>query len=434
MAITPMAIDKKILGDSAWNYGAFALMAGTGIVLNFFIAGYFGIETLGVFNQIYAVYVVSAQLAVFGLHDSAQKYIAEFSGNVEQRQSIALSAVLLALIFGTIAALVIFLSSPGIGRIAGSRAVGAGAALIAPGLAFFAVNKVLLGILNGERRMKAFALAQMARVLAILAFCGLVAVMGWPGYVLGGGFSVAEIIIFIPVLLAARPWAGPPQHDLRAWFQRHLSFGYRAIANGFLAESYIRVDVIMLGIFVSDHQVGLYSFAALFIEGLYQVPVVIRTVINPMLVGLISTKMRHDLVRFSRKVMAASVAIFAIVAVSVVVVFPHLAPFFPAGLIDGSYPVLVTVALGLAIYAAFIPVDFSLLQGGMPGRQSLLMCGNIVFNIVLNAILIPIMGIQGAAFATAISFAFSALTLNIAVHYWLNIKGGFLFFGLGRKQ
>ena len=73
-------IDGKLLGDTAWNYGAFALMAGTGVILNFFIAIRFGVETLGIFNQIYAVYIVAAQLSVFGIHDSAQNHTAEHGG------------------------------------------------------------------------------------------------------------------------------------------------------------------------------------------------------------------------------------------------------------------------------------------------------------------------------------------------------------------
>ena len=57
-------IDKKFFGDTAWNYLAFSVMALTGILLNFLIAWKSGIESLGVFNQIYAVYVILGQLAV----------------------------------------------------------------------------------------------------------------------------------------------------------------------------------------------------------------------------------------------------------------------------------------------------------------------------------------------------------------------------------
>jgi O-antigen/teichoic acid export membrane protein len=88
------AVDGKLAGDTAWNYGAFALTAATGIILNFFIAARFGIETLGVFNQIYAIYIVSSQFAVYGIHDSAQKYTAEYADNADAQLTIARTAVL----------------------------------------------------------------------------------------------------------------------------------------------------------------------------------------------------------------------------------------------------------------------------------------------------------------------------------------------------
>ena len=38
MAINPLATDRKFFQDAMWNYSAFAIMALTGVTLNFFIA------------------------------------------------------------------------------------------------------------------------------------------------------------------------------------------------------------------------------------------------------------------------------------------------------------------------------------------------------------------------------------------------------------
>lgn len=425
------AIDGKLAGDTAWNYGAFALTAATGVILNFFIAAGFGIETLGVFNQIYAIYIVTSQLAVYGIHDSAQKYTAEHAADADARRAVARTAVLIAAGFGLAVAAAIYFSSELIGRIADSRPVGLGIALAAPGLLFFALNKVLMGILNGERRMRAFAVAQGVRALAILGFCFAVAVAEQPGYVLGASFTFAEVILLAPLMFSVRPWrrGGRAAPATRDWLRKHLDFGTRALANGFLAESYIRIDIIMLAVFVGDAEIGIYSFAAMFIEGLYQVSVVIRTVVNPVLVRLILDGEQLQLARFGRRVMAAGLAVFAVVAGCVLLVFPELARFFPDGLVSGAYPVLVVLITGLAVYAAFIPLDFILLQGGMPGRQSGLMTLNVTLNVGLNLGLIPLYGIEGAAIATAISFAISGLTLNLAAWRWLSMPGGLLFAG-----
>jgi O-antigen/teichoic acid export membrane protein len=182
----------------------------------------------------------------------------------------------------------------------------------------------------------------------------------------------------------------------------------------------------MLGIFVSDAAVGIYSFAALFIEGLYQIPVVVRTIANPVLVELLIARDKPALGHFARKTSLLSLAAFAVAAGAVIVIYPYLAPFFPAPLVADSRPLLLILAAGLFLYSAFIPLDQALLQGGLPGRQSLLMTFNVLANVALNLALIPALGIVGAALATLLAYGISGLTVNLAAWRWLGIRGGLL--------
>ena len=50
-----------------------------------------------------------------------------------------------------------------------------------------------------------------------------------------------------------------------------------------LIELNTRVDIIMIGIFMSDEKVGIYSFAALFAEGFYQLLIVLQNILNPLM-------------------------------------------------------------------------------------------------------------------------------------------------------
>jgi O-antigen/teichoic acid export membrane protein len=428
MADLQSRFDAKFLKDTAWNYAAFGIMAATGVILNFYIAAHFGIATLGVFNQIYAVYVIAAQVAVMGLHDSAQKHNAEFAADPELRVLVSATALILAFAFGLTTAAAMVALAGAIGRLADSSAVGDGIRLAAPGLLFFALNKVLMGILNGRRQMKAFAGAQGFRVVAILVVCLAVGAADLPGYMLGASFTIAEIALLPGLLIVVRPplFGFGDGAGFRLWLGSHVRFGTKALANGFLAESYVRVDILMLGIFVSDAAVGIYSFAALFIEGLYQIPVVVRTIANPVLVELLIARDKPALGHFARKTSLLSLAAFAVAAGAVIVIYPYLAPFFPAPLVADSRPLLLILAAGLFLYSAFIPLDQALLQGGLPGRQSLLMTFNVLANVALNLALIPALGIVGAALATLLAYGISGLTVNLAAWRWLGIRGGLL--------
>ena len=420
-------MEKTLIGHILWNYSALVLMAGTGVILNIFIVIQFGLETLGIFNQIYAIYIVAARLAVFGLHDSAQKFAAEYHSQEDERHQIARTASLIVVLIGILVAGTIYLTAPAIGHATESTSVGLGMTWAAPGLFFFALNKVQLGILNGNRQMRVFAIIQGLRVIIILSFVVFVHANNWPDYMLGASFTVAEIIISGPLLILVRPWKGAHSaNKTYNWCYRHISFGGKALPNGFLSESYLRIDILMLAIFVSDEAVGIYSFAAMLIEGLYQVPVVFRTVINPILVTLLQARNTANLARFCRRVMVACIIIFTSCAILILVIFPFLEPYFPSNLIGEAYPVLLILTFGLATYAAFIPLEFILMQGGQPGWQSTLMSWNIFINAGLNLILVPNYGIDGAALATAIAFALSSLSLNFAVWWRLGLSGGFL--------
>lgn len=429
-------LDRKFLTDTGWNYASFAIMAAAGVILNFFIAAFFGVEALGVFNQIYAVYVIAGQVAVMGIHDSAQKHSAQFVDAEFERDLLSATAIWLAAVFGLATAAAVYLASGAIGRIVDSGAVGQGVLLAAPGLAFFAVNKVLMGILNGRRRMKAFAVAQAFRAAMILVCCFAVAAFALPIPVLGASFSVAEALLTPILILVLRPplWGFAAGGRVRIWLEDHVRFGVKALVNGILVESYVRIDIVMLGIFVSDQQVGIYSFAALFIEGLYQVPVVVRTIANPVLVHLLATAERAPLARFCRRTAGLGFAVFAAVAGAVMIIFPYLAPFFPEGLVADSRSLLMILAAGLAVYSMFIPLDYILLQAGQPGRQSLLMTANVFANVALNLALVPFYGVWGAAVATALAFSISSLNLNLAAWRWLGLRGGVLLVGAGAAR
>ena len=201
----------------------------------------------------------------------------------------------------------------------------------------------------------------------------------------------------------------------------------KALSGGFLSESYLRIDILMLAIFVGDKEIGIYSFAAMFIEGLFQLSVVIRTVANPILVQLVIQKNISLVINFVRKVAPLSMAIYLIVACAIWFCFPFLEIIYPNTLIVESREIILILSIGLLIYSAFIPVEYVFLQSGMPGKQSILFLINITFNLILNLALIPFLGIKGAAIATAISFVLSALNVNICSKLWLGYSKGLLF-------
>ena len=404
-----------ILADTAWSYGAMAAMAAAGLALNLLIAAFSGAAALGVFNQIYAAFVIAGQLAAFGVHDSVQVALAARSGAGRQAQAGAasvLSALAAGLLNALLAALLFYLLAPSIGGMLGSRAVGAGLALAAPGLGLFVLNKVGMGILQGQLRLRLLARLQMLRVIVLFAAGLWVVLRQWDPAFFGLAFSAGELALSLPLILRVWPEGRAEDMAVRAWLRRHYGFGLRALSHGLLSEAYIRIDVLMLGLFTGDVQVGIYSFAALFVEGLFQVAVVIRTVINPRLAALLARGGR-----VAPLLCRAGAAAFAVCALSALLLwwlFPLAGTYFTGNIAAAARPVFAVLAAGMCVYALLVPGDQMLLQGKFPARQSLLMALNVVVNISLNAWLIPRYGAMGAAAATAAAFVFAAAGALVA--------------------
>ena len=125
-----------------------------------------------------------------------------------------------------------------------SEHVTRGMSWLAPGFFAFAINKSLLGALNGHRRIREYALAQSARGISILTIGVTVGAVGLPLEWLALCFTVTEYLLLPFLLTACRAdlRAGFPRTRAEArWVRRHLSFGIRGMPNGLLAEAFVHL-------------------------------------------------------------------------------------------------------------------------------------------------------------------------------------------------
>ncbi|HUF46617.1 MAG TPA: oligosaccharide flippase family protein [Vicinamibacterales bacterium] len=415
---------RAMAADAVWNYAALAVTALVGAVVTFLIAGRLGTAALGVFAQLYAVHVIGAQVAVFGIHDSTQKHVAEHGGRSMVDDGVVTTALGLVLVSSLVIAVLLVAVAPWVGEWVASRDVGRGLTLTAPGIVAFALNKVLFAALNGRGQLRRYAVMQLVRAALVLVAVLVVIVAGAPVFFVGGIFAAAELLLLPCLFLAVRPaWPhASGASPTPSWWRRHLTFGSRGLVNGILLETHLRVDVVTLGYFVSDRAVGVYAFASLFAEGLYQVPVVMRTVAYPAFVRLASLGDRPGVSGLARRLSVASGVACGATAIVVALAYPVLGGWVDVELVSVGWPVLLILLAGMTVYAFVVPFDQLLLQSGLPGRQSALMATYVFANVVLNITLIPRFGLTGAAVATATALVLAGVLLLVASRVWLGYR------------
>ncbi len=415
---------RKFTVDWGANLFSLGLLATTGIALNSLIVRFYGPDVLGVFNQVYAIYILGSQIATFGIQFSILKYVAEFSEDLE---AVSLSVGAAVLSVATCAILTIFLIFAFF-RYSSLQPYSAGVAdgvtYVLPGLWFFAINKVLLNALNGRQANTIYAFFAGLRYLLIVLFFLVAIKLRVSGEQLPGILSASEASLSLVMAFAYRKiFPGGFTLGNQDWVKRHLHFGLRSIFGGLAVELNTRVDVLILGIFTNDYDVGIYSFAAFFVEGLSQLSVITRRLIDPMLTKL-TIPGNHDALRqlLIRGRNIGAVGMAACGAASIAL-YPWYATWLGgANVASASWGIFVILTIGASffvVYGAFAGV-FS--QSGAPLKQTWLSIVILVTNLGLNFALVPWWGIWGAAVATSLSFAVGTFYLRVLVYRHLGIR------------
>lgn len=412
---------SKLTKDLVWSMGSLVILSASGILINLTIAGFRDAAALGAFNQSYAIYIVASQLAVFGLHYSVMRNAALYNRDPEERDRMLVNAGLFSVLLGASAAALTFFAAPLIGRLLQSVVVENCVRYAAFGLLIFPLNKVLLGYLNGLRCMKAFFILQSGRYILVMFWVIMVCASAHPFELVTLGFLVAEVMTFIGAFLYMHRRAPFPMLVFdRSWTKRHFIFGAKSLLSGIFVELNSRVDVLLVGFFLADREVGIYSFAAMLVDGLYHVMAFVRINFNPILAGSLRDRdwagLRKLLHQTKRWVFPGAAAASALLIVAFWIFSGILIP--EKGLNEGMLPLAILLT-GLTLIAAFVPFDNLMLVSGFPGLQTLQHMILVTSNIAFNLAIIPFLGIIGAAAATGLSYIAGITALFFFAHRFL---------------
>ncbi|MEO0645006.1 MAG: oligosaccharide flippase family protein [Cyanobacteria bacterium J06650_10] len=397
-----------------WTLLSFGVLSLSGILLNVGVGRFFGADALGIFNQVLAVYIFVSQLSVAGIHFSVLRKVSMGSSD-PVRQNLDITAGLLAVALIALGVtLAGFLMADFVAAFFDSAEVSQGWLIVVPAIWFFSVNKVMLNMVNAFRRMKAFSVLQSLRYLLFLGGLAIAIPLRLSDAQLPAIVVGAEVILFVVsglyCLTLFRPCLSSQTLSL---MKGHVSFGMRSMLGGTLAELNTRIDILMLGFFASDTSVGIYSLASLLAEGVAQLPLVLRSNVNPIIAQLTSEASRSQLKQMVGRVLKISYFSMIVVGILSVCIFPvfvHL--FMDNDEFVRSWLPFAILIVGVVAASGYIPFDMFLVQVGRPGYQTVFKASVVLSNVVFNAVLIPLYGLVGAAIATASAYVLSVFFLK----------------------
>lgn len=410
--------------DVAWNLVPVVLLAVIGLALNFTIAGHWGAEALGVFNLVTTAMFAAAVLGAGGLQFAVLKSVAEAPDDDERVAGVVVGALVPTVVLAALTTLLFVVIRAPLSRIVDAPSLTTGVLWVAPGLFAFAINKTLLGVVNGLRRMRAFAIYTSLRYLLIGAGLAYAISTDLPAERLPVIWTISEcglllVLIFELVgtvsLRRARGWG--------AWARTQIDYGARSVLSTLVWEINSKLDIWVVGIVMSERELGIYSLASVVYEGALQLPVVVQNNVNPLIAKHVAAGELVEvegIVRRSRRwFVPAMIGACAIGAV----LYPYVIPWLTGKPEFGDGALAFAILMGgIALSSAYLPYNQTLLMAGLPGWHSVYIVLMVGLAASALAILTPRYGIDGAAIGTAIGLVGSAVLLRVMVRSRVGIR------------
>ncbi len=256
------------------------------------------------------------------------------------------------------------------------------------------------------------------RGLILLAVCVLmlagelsVVRVGWL-YVLGpigaGLFGLAKLKSLIWPL---------PQID-RAYLSRILRFSIPIIPTmvvGCLWTNHL--DALFITNYLSHAKLGIYSVAYQFTGLTQQLPLLVGTLVLPLMVTLGVSGRTDRTMRFMREVLPALTFMWTVACSLIATVGSWLGPlvfgpqFTEMGLL--VWPLMAASALAGPVLIGYVPITNAASTTWMRAVGVTIAA---LINVVLNFVLIPRFGLLGSGWATMTAYAIDLLILFVIVH------------------
>lgn len=402
---------QRFAKDVGFSFASLGISALIHFILRIFLARYLGPADLGLYTLSFTFYSFGMIFSAFGIGVALIKYVAEFKEDVPRTKLLVSSGSITAFLIGCIFGLILYACSALIAdTFFDMPELGGLLRIVAIAFPFIALEKVTLGFLNGLRRMRLFAVINIAQNVLTIILTVLLVLWGY-------GLSGAVFSFVLPLILLSlfslfsirKSLARPTLTQYAPVIKMLLAFGgYVVLANGMgLIQTY--TDSIMLGYFMTDVDVGLYAVAIMLTQAIRLPSSAIQMITNPTIAtywGKGEIDNIEDLINRIMKYTAAF--IIPIVFVAGFFSQPIITLIFGTEFASATLPLQILL-IGTVLSAIPASVGTTLSATAYVSMIFKISGITVVVNILLNLVLIPHLGITGAAIATSTSMVISVL-------------------------
>ena len=390
------------------------------------ISRWYGADVLGLVAIINSIIMFLTIISVMGLDTAMLKLIPKYSSRDSLAAGTIYNRILMYTGLSSIAISIILILSPSIIAIDFFSKPELEYFIYLLGLVFIfqTYHKINSTLIRGFEKATAFAFIQILPSLVI--FFGIFILHYFlsnkylPLYV----YIFSSIIVFVIGMLITFKLSHNKKENVDIPFKRYLEVSLPMMLSSSMFFLASQTDILMLGAMASAIDTGIYSVSVKLAGLTIFVIVALNSMMAPRFSKLYHSGSLDELesvVKFSSKII-----FFATVPiVSIIIIFGEfLLNIFGEDFIMG-YNALIFLVVGQFFNAVCGPTGNLMNMTGLQSNYMKIVLISSILNIILNYILIPVYGIEGAAFATMISNTSLNLMATIAIRYHM---GYFIFY------
>ncbi|MBI4282443.1 MAG: flippase [Chloroflexi bacterium] len=416
---------KKNVYDTGWSLTSSVIpLLMVGFLLRPLLARWLGVADLGVYSLALTIYGFGALAANFGIGVALTKCVAEYQDDKERLYQMTASGFIMSVLFGIVAGIFLYAARGLLAGVFRMPVLTDLLPLLAIALAFSSIHECLLGISNGRRKMGTYAFLETLRVssmfLSILVLVGLLG-LGIKGVMSGIMLSTAATSIIGLFLLK-----DSLRLDLRNFLKNAKelgAFGGQMLAGNALNVITNGADTVLIGYFLTAADVGYYSAATTVAASLLLFPISVQRITYAATAESWSKNKHQELNRLLSKSMQYSACILLLLGSGIGFFSAEvITALFGAKFMPAILPLYVLLFARVVRGGTLVPVGASLPGAGRPDLSLKITAVSATIGIGLNILLIPPLGLLGAAIATATSLISGAALTLVFIARVLNVR------------
>ena len=396
---------SKAMKDIQWSFISLAISSLVHFLLRVVLGRELGASGLGLYTLVFTIYMFGMQFAAFGIGAALTKYVAEHNENLKKVEEFVSSGVIGSFISGLTFGIVLYLSSNTIAiNFFHSPEMVHLLKITAFCFPFIALQKTVLGTLNGLRKMNYFAFVSIVQNVSVFAL-SVVLVILFKLNVTGAVFGfVLPTIVMGPLALGFIKGFFRVPSKLFNTVLRELSwFGVYVVLTNSIGLVLSQIDSLLIGYFMNETEVGYYAVAVVLIQGITLLPGAIQRVTFPAIASYHGKNEYENIRKLIKKTLAKTFLITIFLSALLAIFGKFLISFLFTEEFLPAYLPLLILLIGYTIYAPVVAIGGTLSSIGKVNIEFRVSALCALINIILNVIFIPKFGIVGAAIATSMS-------------------------------